>query len=31
MKRPGAIGFVALMLVLSILYAWFRLSSELSN
>src|SRR5271165_7123285 len=31
MKRPGAIGFVALMLVLSILYAWFRLSSELGN
>ena len=31
MKRPGAIGFVALMLVLSILYAWFRLSPELGN
>jgi peroxiredoxin len=31
MKRPGAIGFVALMLVLGILYAWFRLSSELGN
>jgi len=31
MKQPGAIGFVALMLVLSILYACFRLSSELGN
>ena len=26
MKQLAAIGFVALMLVLSILYAWFRLS-----
>ncbi len=31
MKQLGALGVVALMLVLSILYAWFRLSSELGS
>ena len=31
MKQLGALCVVALMLVLSVLYAWFRLSSELGS